>query len=62
MNLDPMGSGKNFVLLLPVVKAAEGCRSPRRWRVLLRAGAGEAFGLRQSSGALARVGNARSLA
>jgi len=35
------------------VKAAEGCRSPKRWRAVLRVELGEAFGLRQSSAAVA---------
>src|SRR5439155_13224773 len=57
-----VGSGNNFVLLLPVVKAAEGCRSPRRWRVFLRAAAGEAFGLcRQSAAATALWISSRGL-
>src|SRR5712671_6977141 len=37
------------------VKAAEGCRSPNRWRGAPRTEHGEAFGLRQSSAALGSV-------
>src|SRR5947207_5618375 len=37
------------------VKAAEGCRSPNRWRGAPRTEHGEAFGLRQSSAAVGSV-------
>jgi hypothetical protein len=30
------------------VKAAEGCRSPKRWRVVPRVDPGEAFGVRET--------------